>query len=179
VLKGWRWQSACRTELQNIIFSQDNKLYRYAFDDKMRNADYVGDTAYSADGSGIPINFDWEMPWTDLKHRMSLKYIRYLGLDTTGSARFTVRAYVDNLYSYQGVDSPLLSMDFVGGTAGGYGGSQYGDGPYGGGRRTSDERLFGYIAKFKLLKLRFSGSTKTPLRFISVSLGYVAGSIRR
>src|SRR5215472_18580 len=26
-LTGWRWQSACRTALQNIIFSQDNKLY--------------------------------------------------------------------------------------------------------------------------------------------------------
>ena len=35
----------------------------------------------------------------------------------------------------------------------------YGDAPYGGGRRTSDERLYAWTTKFKLLKLRFFGST--------------------
>ena len=177
-LKGWKWQSACRTALQNIIFSRGDKLYAYDFDNHDMRVDRRNDPEVNG-GEGEDIHFDWEMPWTDLKHRMLIKYIRYIGLDTTGNSKFTVRAYVDNIYSYRGEDSPLLTMEFVGGSAGGYGNVPYGDAPYGGGRRSADERLYAFVAKFKLLKLRFSGSTKLPLRFISISLAYLMGSIRR
>jgi hypothetical protein len=67
----------------------------------------------------------------------------------------------------------------MGGGVGGFGNVPYGDAPYGGGRRSSDERLYAWTTKFKLMKLRFFGATKRKLKFISVSLAYVHGGIRR
>jgi hypothetical protein len=180
-LRGWVWQSACRTALQNIIFAHNNKLYSYEFDDHVANADFMGDTDANADSSGVPVVFDWELPWADFNKRMDTKATRYLGLDTQGTAKFTARAYVDNLYQDKstGADTPMLQTDFVGGSALGYGGVPYGATGYGGGRRTSDERLFAWPLKFKLMKLRFSGSVMEPLKFISISLAYLRGTIRR
>lgn len=177
-LRGWLWQSACRTSLQNIIFSRGAKLFYYAFDDASTRVDRAGDMTVNG-GLGEDITFDWEMPWADMKHRMNIKEMRYLAIDTTGTSPFDVRAYVDNIYQYHGDDSPLMRMRFVGGSGGGYGATPYGDAPYGGGRRTSEERLYAFTMKFKLMKLRFSGVTRQPLRFISISVGYIPGSIRR
>jgi hypothetical protein len=70
-------------------------------------------------------------------------------------------------------------MTFVGGDAGGYGNVPYGATGYGGGRRTTDERLWAWTTKFKLFKLRFFGSTTKKIKFISVSIAYVHGGIRR
>jgi len=178
-LRGWKWQSACRTALQNVIFSMSNKLYAYNFDpiEGEGVADFVGDSVYGTRGAAV--DFVWEMPWADFKKRMDIKVTRYIGLDTQGTAQFTVEGYVDNLMTQNGISSPMLSMKFVGGDAGGYGNAPYGDSPYGGGRRTIDERLFAWTTKFKLLKLRFSGTTRNPLKFISVSIAYVHGGIRR
>jgi len=55
----------------------------------------------------------------------------------------------------------------------------YGDSPYGGGRRTRDERTYGYNTKFKLLKLRIHGETTQRLRIVSISIAYLRGGIRR
>jgi hypothetical protein len=172
-LRGWRWQAVCRTALQNVVFAQDNRLYVYSFDDAVDALDYVGDPAVNG-GAGVPITFEWEMPWTDFKHRMDIKYLKYLSADTQGAGTFRVDGYVDNILS-----SPMVSMDFVGGSAGGYGDVPWGDYAYGGGRRTIEERLFAFASKFKLLKLIFSGTTKKKLRFISISIAYLHGGIRR
>ena len=178
-LRGWIWQSAARTALQNVVFSRGNKLYAYDFDSPTQNADRRNDPAIGG-GAGEDVVFDWEMPWADFKHRMDIKIIKYIALDTQGDATFTARAYVDNIKERPpGTDQAMLSMQFVGGDSRGYGDSSYGDAPYGGGRLSSDERLFGYNAKFKLLKLRMSGATKRKLRFISISIAYLHGSIRR
>ena len=177
-LRGWIWQSACRTALQNIVFSRGNKLYAYDYDNPTIGADRLNDPDVNA-GSGEPISFEWEFPWADFKHRMDIKYIKYISFDTEGQAPFTCEAYVDNLIDQRGVRMPMLSMEFVGGDLGGYGDSPYGDAPYGGGRRTIDERTFGYNTKFKLLKLRLIGATKHKLRIVSVSLAYLHGTIRR
>ena len=176
-LRGWVWQSACRTALQNIIFSRGNKLYAYDFDAEV-GTDRRDDPAVN-DGKGEPIKFEWELPWADFKHRMDIKYIKYLAFDSEGEAPFTVEAYVDNIVYYRGERVPMLSMQFVGGDAGGYGNSQYGDSPYGGGRRTRDERTYGYNTKFKLLKLRIHGETTHRLRIVSISIAYLRGGIRR
>ena len=178
-LRGWKWSCATRTALQNVMFARDNKIYYYAFDDLVNNADYVGDTSFAADGKGVPIDFDWEMPWADFSKRMDAKECKYIAMDTLGYGAFTVRGYVDNFYQYQGQDSPMLTMQFLGGSAGGFGSTPYGDAPFGGGRLSREERLFAWTTKFKLMKLRFSGSTKQPLRFISVSIAYVRKTIRR
>ena len=177
-LRGWKWQCVCRTALQNIIFARGNKLYSYDFDNDTVGADMLNDSAYES-GEGVPIAFEWELPWADFKHRMDIKQTRYIGLDTQGDAAFTLEAFVDNITTFRNVGAPMLSMNFVGGSVGGFGNTAYGDTPYGGGRRTSDERLFAWTTKFKLLKLKFSGSTRRRLKFISVSIAYVHGGIRR
>jgi hypothetical protein len=177
-LRGWIWQAACRTALQNVIFARGNKLYSYDFDNPTVGADRLNDPAVNS-SSGESIAFEWEMPWADFKHRMDIKQTRYLGLDTQGDAEFTAEAFVDNIITYQGVDQPMLQMNFMGGGVGGFGNVPYGDAPYGGGRRSSDERLYAWTTKFKLMKLRFFGATKRKLKFISVSLAYVHGGIRR
>jgi hypothetical protein len=110
---------------------------------------------------------------------MDIKYIKYISFDTQGEASFNVEAYVDNITHYKGDRVPMLSMKFVGGDAGGYGNSPYGNSPYGGGRRTREERTYGYNTKFKLLKLRIYGETNDRLRIVSISIAYIRGGIRR
>src|SRR3954470_12716878 len=155
-LRGWKWQSACRTGLQNIIFSSGARLYSYDFDNVDTGADFLND-ATIAGGTGVPIAFEWELPWADFKHRMLIKQMRYMSLDTQGDAQFTLEAYVDNYDRNTAApnNTPMLSMSFVGGE-------------YSGGdptlRLASDERLYAWTTKLKLLKLRFFGSTKRKLK---------------
>jgi hypothetical protein len=177
-LRGWKWQAACRTSLQNVIFAGDNKLYAYDFDSPDETVDLLGDPAVN-EGSGNPITFEWELPWADFKHRMDIKQTRYIALDVQGKGAFTVEGYVDNIINDQGVRAPMLSMNFVGGDSGGYGNAPYGNSPYGSGKRTNEERLFAWTTKFKLFKFRLFGTTRHKLKFISISLAYIHGGIRR
>ena len=73
---------------------------------------------------------------------------------------------------------PALSMVFRGGTSPGFGEDGYGQ-LYGGGRPTRDEGLYSWTAKYHLSKLRMSGEAIGPLKFVSVSMAYLLGSIRR
>jgi hypothetical protein len=164
--------------LQNIIFCQGNKLYSYDFDNVAINADFLNDPAINS-GNGVPVTFEWELPWADFKRRMDIKQTRYIALDTQGTAYFTIEGYVDNFITSQGVRVPMLQFTMVGGDAGGYGNVPFGDAPYGGGRNAGDERLLAWTTKFKLMKLRFTGTTTDKLKFISVSIAYVHGGIRR
>jgi hypothetical protein len=128
---------------------------------------------------GVPIDFDWEFPWVDFKKRMNVKELRYIQFDTEGNAQFTCEAYLDNIrVDEHGNDNPALSIQLTGGTSQGFGD---GDQPYGGGRRAGDERPWAFSHKFKILKLRIKGSTTASLglRVISVSVGYVTGSVLR
>lgn len=172
-IRGWIWQCACRTSLENVIFAMGNKLYYYDFNDPISAVDYRGDPDYN-DGKGLPIPFKWEMPWADFKKRMDTKVMRYILFDTQGTSRFICQVFIDN------VKEPYLTADFAAGEGGGYGTVPYGTTPYGGGgRRTVDERLFAFTAKFHLLKLIFSGTATTKLKFIAITIAYVHGGIRR
>jgi len=182
-LRGWNWSCACRTELKNVIFARENKLYSYEFDDTVNNADLMGDPTAAADLSGVPVAFDWELPWADFDRRLNSKTIKYLHTDTQGTGDYTANAYADNVRVDETgiVDTPLLSMDFDGGSVVGYGLDGYGQ-AYGGsnvGRSTNEERLYAFPMKCNLLKLRFTGETKKPLRFVSISILYTRGSVRR
>ena len=54
-LRGWIWQAACRTALQNVIFARGNKLYAYDFDNMTTGADRLNDPAVNG-GAGEPID---------------------------------------------------------------------------------------------------------------------------
>jgi hypothetical protein len=177
-LKGWKWSCACRTSLQNIIFCVDNKLYRYGFDQES-NADFEDDPDING-GTGVAVTGTWEWPWADFNARRKKKHSRYVSLETEGTATFNLSMYVDRIrVDADGLEHPLLTMDFVAGDVGGYGTDPYGIGPYGSGRRTQDERLFAWEAEFNLMKMRVYVSTKEKLKFISVSLLYLLGTYRR
>ena len=131
---------------------------------------------------GVAIDFDYEFPWADFKDRMKTKTLRYISFDTLGDARFTFEVYVDN-YVFDQSDGdtriPAISMGFVAGESGGFGA---GPQPYGGGRRAIDERPWGVGAKFKIMKMRFSGCcplTTKGIKIVAISVGYAMGTVIR
>lgn len=126
---------------------------------------------------GEEIEFDWELPWTDTKSRMKKKRMSFIALDTSGTARFTVEVYVDNIrVDVNGDDDPALSLEFVAGSSPGFGG---GTQPYGGGRRAADERLWGFPCEFKIVKFRIKGSTNQRLQVVAISMLLAKGSYKR
>lgn len=126
---------------------------------------------------GDEIEFDWEFPWLDMGSRTSIKRLNNTRFDTYGTAAFDLQIFVDNVYlDENSAYDPALEMTFQAGDSPGYGG---GDQPYGGGRRTADERRWAHPVKFVILKLRIKGSTNKPLRVVSVSLLYAMGRFGR
>jgi hypothetical protein len=131
--------------------------------------------------TGEEIAFEYEFPWADFDKRMNTKLLRYGQFETKGNAQFTFEVYVDNLV-FDPIDNvtrtPELSMSFVANDSPGFGA---GDQPYGGGRRTVDERPWKKSTKFKIMKMRLYGSTTASEGFglISISLGYMMGNYQR
>jgi hypothetical protein len=128
---------------------------------------------------GDEIDFEMELPWLDSKDPMRVKLLRFISLATKGSAEFTVSAYVDNLYKNEDgevIFGPAATMDFIGNEAKGFG---YDAGPYGGGRRSDDPRLFKFPCKFKKLKLILSGFRAGSLEIVNMSFLFSRGKYRR
>lgn len=166
--RDWNFNCACISKLNRLFLCTDDRIYVYGTTDDPITADFVNDPDITAPDDGEEIDFEIEWPWVDLGERVKKKKCRFLQLETTGTARFTMKMYVDNIETdVNGSDNPTIQMQFVGGDSGGYGaGTQ----PYGGGRRSSDERPWRWISDFKIAKLAITGSTREPLGIISVSL---------
>lgn len=215
----WNWRSACRSQEERVFFTKGSSIYLLGNDNDPIHADRVGDeetfsddtcftdqTGFSPvadeDDSGVPIIFDWELPWADFDRRTKIKIMKYMAFDVEGDGRFTAELYVDNLYADRSdlgeeftdgtlytddfghdrwrdepVRTPEVSMEFVGNDALGYG-SMYGS-HYGGGRNTIEELLWTMPCKGKIIKSRLHGETTKKLRFISKSFMYLEGDIRR
>lgn len=193
---------------QQERFDADYVGYTETYSDDTMHTDGTGftpvaDIAQTGDTSsqgGLPIFFAWELPWSDLRSRGNTKESRYLQLDTQGKARFTAQMFIDNIYKQRvggepftdgtlftdgwGFENelyglqPTLSMDFVGGDRGGFGAEAF-SWEFGGGRISSDERLYAWPSKFKIFKLRFTGFAKGGLRYIAITMHYMKGAIRR
>ena len=171
------------------------------FDDDTAFEDYTGfyPVANTAD-SGVPIRFIWEQPWSDNQQRFLTKSSRYVNFDTIGDNKFLVEMFTDNIYEDKsdfgedfveddlkfdddlGFDVPVLdptlSMTFEGGDAPGFGLDEFGE-DFGGGRTTGIEKLYAWTAKYKIQKHRFSGDAIKALKFVSITMAYQRGSIRR
>jgi hypothetical protein len=221
--KGNNWHCACRSSEGNVFFARPTDAKIFVKGDPKINpifADYVGeqetftdDTIFS-DGtgltpvgsdvrySGIPIQFTWELPWADLRHRGLAKTLRYIVLDTEGDQEFTMNVFVDDKYIQANVGenfsdgtfftdgtgwmpfviapyTPALKLNWIGRDAYGYGLQPYGNSPYGGGNNTALRTLSLAPTKFNTMKLRFEGSVKGPLKFVAITLLYQMGTIRR
>lgn len=128
---------------------------------------------------GVAIDFDMEMPWLDSQDPMKVKQLRFVKVGTKGTAEFSLDLYVDNLFEDSNgniIYSPAITMNFIANDAVGFGQDA---GPYGGGRRSGDPRLFGTPVKFKTMKPRITGSTKKPLQIINMSFLFARGKYKR
>ncbi len=214
---GWEWSGACRSALKRIFFTKDTQVYLYGNQSDELSRDYIGDQEMWADDttftdnngwnpvanvkdSGMPIDFVWELPWSDSGQRFLTKGSRYINFDTLGDQRFDCSMFIDNIYydkSFRGETwledgflfddglgwqaeqlEPTLTMTFGGGDSPGYGADEFGD-FYGGGRPTRLEKLYAWTAKYKIMKLRFEGNAINPMKFVSITMAYSTGSPRR
>jgi hypothetical protein len=169
---GWNFTCGARSLHGNVFFGDsDGKIWLYTGE-----RDYV-DLSVTPIDEGVGINFDWELPWLDFGSRGNSKTTKYISFDTRGASEFICRMYVDNLLVGENdVDTPALSMQFSGGEQGAFGNEAQ---PYGGGRRTSNKKLFSWPCKFQLAKLRFSGTAEEGLEFIAITMHYLQGGINR
>lgn len=221
-LKGWNWSAAARSAEGRVFFalfqstkifllgdSKINPLYR----DFMGDQETFSDGTYFTDGtgfgpvsnfetSGLPIEFVWELPWSDLKHRGLAKTLRYVIFDTEGDQEFLMRVFIDDMYTGAQVGEPFsdgtlftdgtgwipyvtlpftpaLELDFIAKDAGAYGIQAYGNSPYGGGNNTAVRKLTLSPTKFNTVKLRMSGRARGPLKFVAITLLFQQGTIRR
>lgn len=128
---------------------------------------------------GVAIAFDMEMPWLTGKAQMKVKHLRFTNIGSLGNAEFTLALYVDGLYKdINGtvIADPALSMKFIGNQAGGFG---VDEGPFGGGRKSHDPRLYRTPCRFKSIKPRLTGSVKKPLTFTNMTFLYAQGLYKR
>ena len=216
--RNWNFKSGCRSALKHLFLTTGTQVYRlgeathnqiytdYQGDQEMFSDDttFLDNTGFNpvaneAD-SGVPIQFIWELPWSDNNDRFKTKNSRYINFDTQGDNKFLVEMFTDNIYKdktdfgedweedslkfddFTGWDvdvlDPTLSMVFEGGDSPGFGSDEFGE-DFGGGRPTRLEKLYAWTAKYKIQKLRLSGDAVNQLKVISVSLAYLGGSVRR
>lgn len=222
IWRGWNWQMVARSSEGNIFYGRRNCCCIFVRGDEQTNplyADFIGeqemfddDTTFDdqtgftpvADehDSGVPIQWTWELPWSDLKHRAFTKTLRYIILDTEGGAAIKCRVFIDDLYTQNDAGEPFsdgatfdddtgfyprteplftqaLTMDYVAKDHGGFGTESYGLDLYGGGNNTGLRKLTLTPTKFNTFKLRFEGESTRPLKFVAITLLYQGGSIRR
>lgn len=128
---------------------------------------------------GEPIDFELEMPWLSGNDPMQTKHVKFVSIATKGTAEFTLSVWVDNLFKdADGVlqYSPALSTSFIGNDAPGFG---FDAGPYGGGRRSNDPRLYKFPVRFKSVKPKISGSTRQSLEIAGLTFLFVRGKYGR
>lgn len=189
-----------RTNYKKHALTRDYIGRQETFDDDTPFEDGTGWSPVSdVNDSGVPISWVWELPWFDNDDRFAVKNSKYINFDTVGSDKFTCKMFVDNIY-YDSEDfgetfldgtlfddglgwdvdvfDPTLSMEFVGGSSPGYGAGKFGRN-FGGGRPTQLEQLYAWTTPYKIGKLRFEGDSINGLKFVSITLGYCSGSIRR
>lgn len=187
----------------NDIFV-DFKGDQETFSDGFTFDDNTGFTPISSfEDSGLPIKFVREFPWSYMKRRENKKATKYLTVDTEGTAPFIVNMFTDYFYvdpqsvgdlftddttfdDGSGFDQldmpdlkPQLTTEFVAREALNYGGQQFGNSPYGGGRSNAETRLYKWPTKFKLMKFRVEGEVTEEMKLIALTLSYTMGSIRR
>ena len=222
--EGWNWRWSCRSSEGLMFFGQANSNLIFVMGNVEKlplNADFIGDQETFSDGtvfndntgltpisdiatSGIPIEFSWNLPWTDLKRRGLSKTLKYLALDTEGSGEFTVSAYINDKYfinndhgeeftdgllfsdetgfirdNFEPLLTPAVAINYVGADHGGYGSEDYGGDNFGGGRNTSFRRMIQFPVKFNTLKLSFTGATMRPLKIVGITMFYMKGTIRQ
>jgi len=122
--------------------------------------DRAANPAFWTEYLGENVPFTFELPWIDGRSPMRLKQLRFISIDTRGTAAFTVTAFVE----FKG--TPALTAQFVGNDALD-------------GILSNDPQLYGFPLKFKTVKIRVTGSTKEQLTFAGLRYLFSKGRFRR
>lgn len=127
---------------------------------------------------GIPIFWELETPWSDMRARGLFKINKYISIDSLGNDTFTVAAYLNKirLRSDNYTDTPNRALQFTSGDVGGFGAAT--PQTFGSGRRTREQKLWPFPLKGKLLLWRFSGKTLKRVRIIALTMFYTLGKAR-
>lgn len=127
---------------------------------------------------GQPIKWAVDTPWSSLQERSKFKVNKYVGMDTEGTDRFTLSAFVNKIYRSPTTNElvPYRSMDFQAGDTGGFGIQN--PGTWGSGRRTREEKVWPFGIRGKLVRWRWSGETTRKVRIVSLTMYYMLGNIR-
>jgi len=167
---------------ERVYDATDGLVYKCLVDVTTTAADFKTARAQEPDSweeyKGEPIDFAWELPWSDFGARQSVKGLRFAHIDANGDAQFTLSLFADNIYrdAATGQLTPARQLTFVPNEAAAYGtGIQV----YGAGRRTREQKLWQMPMHLKLLKPRISGSSTGPLSINAMSFMYHRGSMVR
>jgi hypothetical protein len=127
---------------------------------------------------GEPIDWVVETPWSDFKMRGNTKTLKHVNHDTEGTGQFDFSVFTNQSYrdpqSY--ALAPARTAQFSAGDVGGYG--MLDPASWGSGRRTREERVWPFPVRGKLMRLRYSGSTREHVRVIGTTMYYLSGGIR-
>lgn len=128
--------------------------------------------------AGMPIKWALETPWSDMRERGKFKVNKYISIDSEGTDRFTVSAFVNKLRTSPMTNelTPIRALDMQAGDTGGWGVQNSGN--FGGGRRTREEKVWPFGIRGKLVRWRYEGSTTKHVRIISHTMYYKLGNIR-
>lgn len=167
---------------QRVYDAADGTVYICLADISTVAADFAAARLIAPDNweeyKGEPIDFAWELPWSDFGARQSTKGVRFAHIDASGEAQFTLSLFADNIYknASTGQLQPARQLTFVPNEAGAFG---YGTQVYGAGRRTREQKLWQMPMNLKLLKPRISGSSTQQLSINAMSFMYHRGSMVR
>lgn len=168
LFEGLNFYAACISSIGQLYLFTARTMYRYGD----INNEFFND-------NGAPITFDWETPWSVFLKYEHIKKIKAIRIYTQGKALFNVQMFVERIYKDRnGAYDPAAEMTFVAGDAGGFG-NETGLEPYGGGRATSDPRIWKFDAKFMQGKFRITGSTTQDLQIVAFSVAYTLGGRKR
>jgi hypothetical protein len=164
---GFNVVCACRSFLGRVFLgghiTARTTIYRMG-NDVFPNEAFQSDMQVSSDADGVAIPFTMELPWIDGRTPMRSKQLRFVSIDSRGTARFTLSAKVD----FQ--SAIALTADFIGNDAATV------PVPL---SKSNDPRLFGFPIKFKTVKPTITGSTKEPLIIASIRFLFSKGRFRR
>jgi hypothetical protein len=128
--------------------------------DVFPNEEFHSDLMITDDASGQTIPFIMELPWIDGRTPMRAKQLRFMSIDSRGTAQFRVDAFVDFN------NASAINASYVGNNAIS-------------GLKSNDPQLYGFPIKFKTVKIRITGAVREPLTIASIRYLFSKGRFRR
>jgi len=132
--------------------------------DVFPNEAFHSDLQVSSDDDGVAIDFRMELPWIDGRTPMRTKLLRFVSIDSRGTAQFRLAAHVD-FQEPEALFAPFIANDAVTVPV-----------PL---SKSNDPQLYGFPLRFKTIKAVIDGSTKEPLTIAGIRYLFSKGRFRR